>query len=214
MAQSPNGYVWGPINAEDLVGVPDSDWIITSGMTGPGAPLGRLYAVHVGDASCSEILPYRVTHALDTARFGAQEIPDFAAFAPHGIDIAAHSPGSGRFRSDPILFTVIVLLTAIGVVMVYSSSAIFAQQRFSDSHHFLVRDLVDHFGIAKEAAATFLRLKGAAQLPRTTQGGGVPAITLWALWDQERLMEKSARARVAIYVDHRDRHRPFDPLEL
>ena len=77
-----------------------------------------------------------------------------------------------------------------------------------------VRDLVDHFGIAKEAAATFLRLKGAVHLPRTTQGGGVPAITLWALRDQERLMEKSARARVAIYVDHRDRHRPFDPLEL
>jgi cell division protein FtsW len=59
-----------------------------------------------------------------------------------GIDIAAHSPPSGRFRSDPILFTVILLLTALGVVMVYSSSAIFAQQRFSDSHHFLVRDLV------------------------------------------------------------------------
>src|SRR5262245_13128525 len=93
MTQSPNGYVWGPINAEDLVGVPGSDWIITSGMTGPGAPLGRLYAVQIGDASCSEILPYRVTHALDTERFGAQEIPDFAAFEPHGIDIARRPDG-------------------------------------------------------------------------------------------------------------------------
>ncbi len=68
--------------------------------------------------------------------------PTSAGSPAHGIDIAAHSPGSGRFRSDPILFTVILLLTALGVVMVYSSSAIFAQQRFSDSHHFLVRDLV------------------------------------------------------------------------
>lgn len=76
------------------------------------------------------------------------------------------------------------------------------------------RDLVEQFGIAKEAAVKFLRLKGAMQLPRTTQGGGVPAITLWALRDHERLMEKSARARAAIYLDHRDRNPPFDPLEL
>ena len=76
-----------------------------------------------------------------------------------------------------------------------------------------VRDLVEHFGVAKEVAAEFLRILGATQLPRTTQGGGVPAVTLWALRDHERLMEKSARARVAIYRDHRDRH-PFDPLEV
>jgi len=76
------------------------------------------------------------------------------------------------------------------------------------------RDLVGQFGVAKEAAVRFLRLKGAVQLPRTTQGGGVPAITLWALRDHERLMEKSARARVAIYLDHRDRNPPFDPLAL
>jgi hypothetical protein len=74
-------------------------------------------------------------------------------------------------------------------------------------------DLVGHFGITKEAAATFLKANGAQQLARTTQGGGVPAMTLWSLRDHERLAGKSARARVAIYVDHRDRH-PFDPLEL
>lgn len=76
-----------------------------------------------------------------------------------------------------------------------------------------VADLVEHFWIAKEVAAGFLRNLGATPLPRTTQGGGVPAITLWALRDPERLMEKSARARVAIYRNHRDLH-PFDPLEL
>ena len=43
--QVPLGRVWGPINAEDLALVPDSDWVITSGMTGPGAPQGRLYAI-------------------------------------------------------------------------------------------------------------------------------------------------------------------------
>lgn len=76
-----------------------------------------------------------------------------------------------------------------------------------------VRDLVEHFGVAKEVAAEFLRILGATQLPRTTQGGGVPAITLWSLRNHERLMETSARARVAIYLNHRDL-RPFDPLEV
>ena len=76
-----------------------------------------------------------------------------------------------------------------------------------------VADLVERFGVSRAQAATFLRANGAAVSPRTTQGGGVPAITLWALRDHERLMEKSARARVALYLDHRDLH-PFDPLEL
>lgn len=77
-----------------------------------------------------------------------------------------------------------------------------------------VADLVERFGVSRAKAAAFLRAQGAVQLPRTTQGHGVPAITLWADADEaERLMEKSARARVAIYLDHRDRH-PFDPLEL
>ncbi len=66
-----------------------------------------------------------------------------SASPAHGVDIESGAPPEdGRFRSDPILFTVVLLLLAIGVVMVYSSSAIFAQQRFSDSHHFLVRDLI------------------------------------------------------------------------
>lgn len=76
-----------------------------------------------------------------------------------------------------------------------------------------VADLVERFGVSRAKAAAFLRSKGAVQLPRTTQGGGVPAITLWALRDHERLAAKSARARVVIYFGHRDLH-PFDPLEL
>ena len=90
----------------------------------------------------------------------------------------------------------------------------FAARRYPfDCDLVRLADVIDHFGISKEAAATFLRAQGAEQLPRTTQGGGVRAITLWALRDPERLMEKSARVRVAIYLNHRDLH-PFDPLEL
>lgn len=76
-------------------------------------------------------------------------------------------------------------------------------------------DLIDRFGGSKEAVTAFLRSKGAKQLLRTTQGSGVPAITLWALRDHDRLMKKSARARVAIYLSHQDMAEPArDPLEL
>lgn len=51
-------------------------------------------------------------------------------------------PPVGGYRSDPMLFTAVLMLTALGVVMVYSSSAIFAQLKFSDSRHFLVRNLM------------------------------------------------------------------------
>lgn len=74
-----------------------------------------------------------------------------------------------------------------------------------------VPDLAKRFGVSKDAVVDFLRLNGAVKLPRTTQGGGVPAITLWAVRDQERLMKQSARARVDLYHAH---HSAFDPLEL
>lgn len=93
MGDRPCGYVWGPINAEDLVDVPGTPWIVTSGMIGPGAPLGRLYVVHRDDFSCSELFPYRLTQALDEARFGTQAPLDPDLLAPHGIDVAIRPDG-------------------------------------------------------------------------------------------------------------------------
>lgn len=51
-------------------------------------------------------------------------------------------PPAQGYRSDPLLFFAVLMLTALGVVMVYSSSAIFAQMRFHDSRHFLTRNFV------------------------------------------------------------------------
>jgi hypothetical protein len=89
----PSGHIWGPINAEDLVSVPGTSWIITSGMTGPSAPIGRIYAVSARDGSCNEICPYLLDHALDRARFGALEPLDGATLQPHGIDVVIRSDG-------------------------------------------------------------------------------------------------------------------------
>ncbi|HKV19912.1 MAG TPA: hypothetical protein VJR50_12830 [Mycobacterium sp.] len=87
------GYISGPVNAEDLVVAPGGEWVLTSGMTGPTAPLGRLYAVSVSDGACSEIYPYRAIAALNTERFVAQPDLNPLKFRPHGIDVAVRPDG-------------------------------------------------------------------------------------------------------------------------
>lgn len=51
-------------------------------------------------------------------------------------------PGPSSHRADPVLFTVVLVLVGLGLVMVYSSSAVLAQQKMNDSRYFLVRDLI------------------------------------------------------------------------
>jgi hypothetical protein len=87
------GYVWGPINAEDLAPVPATSWVVTSGMTGVSAAQGRLYAVDRRDHSCNEIFPYLASYALDEERFGSMAPLDPLRVEPHGIDVAARPDG-------------------------------------------------------------------------------------------------------------------------
>lgn len=87
------GYIAGPVNAEDLVVAPGGEWVLTSGMTGPTAPLGRLYAVSVSNGACNEIFPYRATSALDTERFAQQPDLNPLKFRPHGIDVGLRPDG-------------------------------------------------------------------------------------------------------------------------
>lgn len=78
----------------------------------------------------------------------------------------------------------------------------------------LVSDLVAKWGMSKEQVAAILRARGAIQLPRTTQGGGIKALTLWSLRNHEHWKAKSARARVAIFLHHHAMANPFDPLAI
>jgi len=96
MAQSHPRMIWGPVNAEDLAPVPGTDWVITSGMTGPSAPIGRIYAIDARDGSSSEICPYRLGIALDEARFGPQPTLDPLVFQPHGIDVTTRADGKAE----------------------------------------------------------------------------------------------------------------------
>ena len=87
------GYIAGPVNAEDLAVAPGGEWVLTSGMTGPTAPLGRLYAVRVQDGACSEMFPYGATGRLDAERFTAQGDLNPFKFRPHGIDVTLRPDG-------------------------------------------------------------------------------------------------------------------------
>ena len=87
------GYISGPVNAEDLALAPGGEWVLTSGMTGPTAPLGRLYAVSVSNGACNEIFPYRATAVLDTERFIQQPDLNPLKFRPHGIDVGLSPDG-------------------------------------------------------------------------------------------------------------------------
>lgn len=87
------GYISGPVNAEDLAVAPGGEWVLTSGMTGPTAPLGRLYAVSVADGACNEIFPYRATSTLNAERFVEQPDLNPLKFRPHGIDVKLRPDG-------------------------------------------------------------------------------------------------------------------------
>lgn len=87
------GYISGPVTAEDLVVAPGGEWVLTSGMIGPTAPLGRLYAVSVASGACNEIFPYRATSALDAQRFVEQPDLNPLKFRPHGVDVTLRPDG-------------------------------------------------------------------------------------------------------------------------
>ncbi|HEY7672590.1 MAG TPA: hypothetical protein VIC71_10265 [Gammaproteobacteria bacterium] len=81
--QSGIEFVCGPQNAEDLVAVPATNWIIASGM----APGSGLYLIDSRAAAWSALEP-RVDH--DAATFpGCAAAPDPATLITHGLNIRA-----------------------------------------------------------------------------------------------------------------------------
>src|SRR4051794_29046115 len=50
-------FVCGAMNAEDLVQVPGTDWVIASGFAGGGAPVGHIYLINARDKSLKVLFP-------------------------------------------------------------------------------------------------------------------------------------------------------------
>lgn len=96
-ASGPLGYVCGPANAEDIVRLGRSNWLIVSGMSGPDAS-GRLYLVD-HEAKTHEVwFPGEdPAFAHDTQMFGGCDGPlDTADFSAHGLALEAQS--ADRYR--------------------------------------------------------------------------------------------------------------------
>jgi hypothetical protein len=86
-SQSGVEFVCGPQNAEDLVAVPETSWIIASGM----APGSGLYLVDSRAASWSALAP-GVGHDATTFP-GCAAPPDPATLITHGLNIRAGANG-------------------------------------------------------------------------------------------------------------------------
>jgi hypothetical protein len=87
------GYVTGVYNAEDLVEIPGTRWLITSGMRGPGAPRGRLFLVDMGAKTSQEFFPVGASFAHDAERYGDAGAPDKDLIDAHGVSLRLGDDG-------------------------------------------------------------------------------------------------------------------------
>lgn len=89
------GRIHGPINAEDLVQLPDSPWVFTSGMLSPTVPQAHLYVVDSRDLSASEVYPHDA-RVQEPRSYYDQDLAalDPADFEPHGIDVGVDPDGN------------------------------------------------------------------------------------------------------------------------
>src|SRR5690606_799862 len=95
-------YVCGPVNAEDILRLGESQWLLVSGMNGQLSGLeqnGNLYLVNLADKSWRPFFPGGaplLEH--DTARFPDCPGPlDTSDFSAHGLALQALESGPWRY---------------------------------------------------------------------------------------------------------------------
>jgi hypothetical protein len=100
-------FICGMTNAEDLVQLPGTPWIIASGLADSEHPGGHIYLVNAQDRSVRVLLPGHVVYRQDSATFaGCPGEPDETKFSAHGLSLRAgahrrirsmsHGSGVGR----------------------------------------------------------------------------------------------------------------------
>jgi hypothetical protein len=84
-------FLCGPVSPEDLAIVPQSPWVIASGMEDDGA----LYLIDVRDHSSTTLYPTESSRPqLDTANYGACPGPVSGQFRPHGLSLHTDNNGA------------------------------------------------------------------------------------------------------------------------
>jgi hypothetical protein len=83
-------FIEGPVNVEDLARIPDTDWLVGSGMASPGVPNGRLHVLHASDGTWWPLTPDDVPVARRIDGLGP---PATAGFDPHGVALRPGDDG-------------------------------------------------------------------------------------------------------------------------
>ena len=81
-------FVCGPVSPEDLVAVPESPWVIVSGMEDDG----YVYATDTRDHHSMVLFPTETVQTQPAASFSDCAGPSTEAFRPHGLSLR---PGDG-----------------------------------------------------------------------------------------------------------------------
>ncbi|HEV7715944.1 MAG TPA: hypothetical protein VGO53_10130, partial [Steroidobacteraceae bacterium] len=97
-ACAPDGktqFICGLKSPEDLVRVPQSNWLVVSGMADAATHRGELYAIDVRDHSAKTLYPNASSHPKqDKKTYGACPGPlPGAEFGAHGIDLQPKGKG-------------------------------------------------------------------------------------------------------------------------
>ena len=77
-------YLCGPVNAEDMVLAPGTDWMVVSGMAGEAGQGGRLYLVDARRKTWKVMVP-DVSGPAKAPYAACPSAPDMVRFAAHGL---------------------------------------------------------------------------------------------------------------------------------
>jgi hypothetical protein len=85
-------FICGLTNAEDLVQVPGTEWIIASGLSEGEHTQGHIYLANAHDRTVEVLLPGRVVYQQDTETFSTcRGAPDETKFSAHGLSLRVGS---------------------------------------------------------------------------------------------------------------------------
>jgi len=85
-------FICGLTNAEDLVQVPGTPWIVASGLAEGEGTGGHIYLVNAHDRTLQVLLPGHVIYQQDTGAFGAcPGAPEETKFSAHGLSLRVGS---------------------------------------------------------------------------------------------------------------------------
>lgn len=88
-----NNFICGPINAEDLVRIPGTDWVLASHMAGPGGARGMFYLLNAMDHSWRSIDIDSISTAPDRSYSACPGRPTSASFHGQGLALDENDGG-------------------------------------------------------------------------------------------------------------------------